>query len=368
MKLYFIAGEASGDNLGGKLIHALKQRTQLEVYGVGGVEMEAQGLKSLFPMSDISLFGITEIIPHIPTILKRLKQTVEDIERLKPDAVITIDVPGFSFRVVEKLKARGSNIPRIHYVAPTVWAYKEHRAEWVAKWYDLLLLLLPFEPPYFDKVGVKNIFVGHPLIEDKTSNIATKNKGSLLMLPGSRRGELKRHFPIFEETIKKVNGIKEVVIPSLPHLKSEIIRATSHWSVPVKVITDKAERLLAFQTADIALVKSGTVALELALYNVPMVVTYKINPLTAWMLRRMVKVKYVNLVNLLLDRLAIPELLQEQCAPLPLADALNALLNDPVARAAQQQAMQEALLMLGLNQSPNPSEKAAAAILDFLKA
>ena len=367
MKLYFIAGEASGDNLGAKLIHALKQKTPLEVYGIGGTEMAAEGLQSLFPMSDISLFGITEIIPHIPTILKRIKQTIDDIERIQPDAVITIDVPGFSFRVVEKLKARGSKIPRIHYVAPTVWAYKEHRAQWVANWYDLLLLLLPFEPPYFDKVGIKNVFVGHPLVEDKNQNIQNKKQGSLLMLPGSRRGEIKRHLPIFEETIKRLNGITEVVIPSLPYLKNDILKATKNWLVPVSVITDKTEKQQAFQRADIALVKSGTVALELALYNVPMVVTYKINPLTAWMLRRMVKVKYVNLVNLLLNRPAIPELLQEQCAPEPLTNALNALLHDPQARAVQQEAMQEALQMLGLNQSPAPSEKAAAAILDFLK-
>ena len=366
MKLYFVAGEASGDNLGAKLIRALKARSDLEIYGVGGTEMATEGLQSLFPMSDISLFGITEIIPHIPTILKRIKQTIEDIERIKPDAVITIDVPGFSFRVVEKLKARGSKIPRIHYVAPTVWAYKERRAQWVADWYDLILLLLPFEPPYFDKVGVKNVYVGHPIVEDADHNPQPK-KGHLLVLPGSRKGELKRHLPIFEETIKRLNGITTITIPSLSHLKNEIENATKHWPVPVKVITQKAARLQAFETADIALVKSGTVALELALYNVPMVVTYKINPLTAWMLRRMVKVKYVNLVNLLLNRSAIPELLQEQCAAEPLANALKALLHDPKARAAQQQAMQEALKMLGLNQSPTPSEKAATAILDFLR-
>ena len=367
MKLYVIAGEASGDLLGAKLIRALKAKTPLEVYGLGGLQMEAEGVKSLFPMSDISLFGITEIIPHIPLIFRRIRETIADIERIKPDAVITIDVPGFTFRVAERLRKKGNNTSLIHYVAPTVWAYKPERAERMAEWYDLLLLLLPFEPPYFDKVGLKNVFIGHPLVEDRVQGSEVRSQGSLLVLPGSRRGELKRHLPIFEKTLQKLEGITSVTIPTLPHLKDTIIAATKNWAVPVRVITEKNERLEAFQTADVALTKSGTVALELALYNVPMIVTYKINPLSAWMLRRMIKIQYANLVNLLLNRMAIPELLQENCAPEPLAAAITSLMHDEKARAEQQKAMKQALQMLGLNESPTPSEKAANAIVNFLK-
>lgn len=368
MKLYFIAGEASGDNLGAKLIHALKQKAAFEIYGIGGVEMESEGLKSLFPMSEISLFGFLEVVPHIPHTLKRMKQTIEDIERVKPDAIITIDAPGFNFRIAERLRKSGNTTPLIHYVAPTVWAYKPKRAAKMALWYDLLLLLLPFEPPYFDAVGLRNVFVGHALIEDRGKKTEERKKGNLLVLPGSRRGELKRHLPIFEKTIALLGeSITSVIIPTLPHLKQEIIAATKNWSVPVHITTTKKERLEAFQTADVALTKSGTVTLELALYNVPMIVTYRINPISAWLLRRMIRIQYTSMVNLLLKRMAIKELLQEDCTPELLAAAVTSLMHDQQARAAQQSAMHEALVMLGLNQTPHPSQKAAEAVLNFLK-
>ena len=367
MKLFIIAGEASGDALGARLIRALKARAAFELQGIGGPQMEAEGLKSQFPYGELSLFGFTEIVPHIPNILRRVNETARRIAAEKPDAVITIDVPGFSLRVAKKVKQLG--IPLIHFVAPTVWAYKPERAEMMAEWYDLLLLLLPFEPPYFDRVGLKNAFVGHPLVEDAAAQQPPAAiPHSLLMLPGSRRGELRRHLPIFRETLEKLNNPAiTVTIPTLPHLKDAIIAATRTWPVQVKVVTEQAERLEAIRTAEVALVKSGTVALELALYNVPMIVTYRINPISAWMLRRIILVPYVNLVNLLLNRPAIPELLQEQCAPVPLAHAIKTLLENPEARKAQQQAMHEALQMIGLGQSPTPSEKAATAILEFLK-
>lgn len=367
MKLYVIAGEASGDLLGAKLIRALKsQRPDLELRGIGGTSMAAEGLNSLFPMRDLSLFGMVEVLVHVPTIFRRIRETLADIEAEKPDAVITIDVPGFSFRVAERLHKSGNKVKLIHYVAPTVWAYKPHRAAMMQQWYDLLLLLLPFEPPYFDAVNLPNRFVGHPIVEDAIVTKEVNAVPQLLLLPGSRRGEIKRHLPVFEETLKRLPMHVESTLVTLPELKAEIEDATRHWATPPRIICTPEERAKAFASATLALTKSGTVALELALHRIPMVVTYRLSAITAFILKRTVKVKYVNLVNLLLDKPAIPELLQEQCAPEPLAAAIAQLLNDPSAIAAQLQAMHEALRQLGLGKSPSPSQQAASAILQLL--
>lgn len=364
--LFLIAGEASGDALGAKLMRALKVKSPVRFIGIGGPKMAAEGLESLFPYSELSLMGFAEVLPHLPKLLRRIRQTVEAIEKTKPGAVITIDSPGFNFQVAKQVKKLG--IPLIHYVAPTVWAYKPKRAERMAKWYDLLLLLLPFEGPYFDKVGLKNTFVGHPLVEDAHPE-PLSSKPCIVMLPGSRGGEISRHLPIFREVAErlKARGIDySITMPTLPHLAAELIHETKSWPLPVHVVTTQEERQIAFSNAVAALTKSGTVALELALYHVPMIVTYKVHPLSAWLLRRMIKVPFVNLVNLLLNQPTIPELLQENCEPDKLADALIPLITDREARANQQRAMKEALELLGLGQHPTPSEKAAEAVAKLI--
>lgn len=368
--MFLIAGEASGDALGAKLMRALKARSGADIQftGIGGPKMREEGLNSLFPYEELSLMGFAEILPHLPRLLRRIHQTVKAIERTKPDAVITIDSPGFNFQIAKRVKQRGLNTKLIHYVAPTVWAYKPARAEKMAAWYDLVLLLLPFEPPYFDKVGLKNVFVGHPLVEDAVPSQPIPHP-HLLMLPGSRPSELARHLPIFGEVaeILKERGIHhDIVIPSLPHLAGLVTNVTQHWALKTRVAVTQEERDAAFAGAAAALCKSGTVALELALHRVPMVVTYRVNIITAWLLRRMIKVPFVNLVNLLLNRLAIPELLQEDCEPKKLADALAPLMTDEAARTAQIAAMAEALTMLRFGEHPTPSKKAADAVLKLL--
>ncbi len=377
LKIFLIAGEASGDVLGAKLMYALIQQSKqpLHFHGIGGEKMAEAGLISLLPMQELSLIGFIEIIPHIPNLLKRLRQTLDNIQSLKPDIVITIDAPGFNFRVARKLKEQNFRGKLVHYVAPSVWAYKPERALKIAKIYDYLLCLLPFEPPYFDKVGLANRFVGHPIVEEPfiggdgklfrvTYNI-NPEAPILCLMPGSRHNELIRHTPIFKETaeqLQKSHPALRTVLITTHTLFPIIEKMIAHWQQKPIIITSEA-RKEAYAASTLALAKSGTGTMELALAGVPMVITYRVHPLSAWMLRRMIKVNYVNLVNLILNKPAIPELLQESSTPANLAAALNALLSSETARKEQQAAMKEALAQLGFGTSPSPSEKAAEAVL-----
>lgn len=379
--IFLLAGEASGDNLGAKLMRAIKEaEPQVKFSGVGGPQMEALGLQSLFPMGELSLLGFAEIIPHIPHLLKRIEQTADNIEKLNPDIIVTIDAPAFNTRVARKLKERGNKIKRVHYVAPSVWAYKPKRAEKVAALYDHLLTLLPFEPPYFDKVGLPCTFVGHPIIEDEFSggkgelfrqkHGIYKKAPTIYMMPGSRESELKRLLPIFVETLSILNedldGLHAIILAA-DGFEKKIDKEFAAINVAHTVITNRRENKIdALAASDIGLVKSGTGSLELALAGVPMVVTYKVNRLSAWVLRRMINVSYVNIINLLLDAPVIPELLQEDCKPEYLAAALASLLDNRDARRNQLINSQKALHMLSPGQMTTPSRKAAETILGLI--
>lgn len=373
---YLIAGEPSGDVLGGKLIAAMQQKSSepIAFHGIGGARMEEQGLSSLFPMAELSIMGFVELIPHIPKILKRIDQTVEDILAKKPDVVITIDSPGFTFRIAKKLQ--NSGIKLMHYVAPTVWAYKPERAAKIAALYDELLVILPFEPPYFEKEGLKTHFIGHPIVEDKmllgdkdrflNRYTIAKDAKLVTMLTGSRKTETKRLLPVFKKVIEKLSKQfpdLQVVLPTVPALESTLSQFVKTLSVPAYVITDKHEKWDAYAASEAALAKSGTATLELALAGLPMVITYKVSRFSAWMLRRMIQVEYVNLINILQNKEVIPECLQEECNPSRLAAEMTVLLSDPVKAKAQSAACQSSFRELGLGKSPSPSERAAAIIL-----
>jgi lipid-A-disaccharide synthase len=381
LRIALIAGEPSGDLLGSKLMRALTAQTDrpIEFYGVGGERMQEHGLASLFPMAELSLIGFAEIIPHIPHLLRRIRQTVTEIERTKPDIVITIDAPEFCFRVAKKLQ--GSGLPLVHYVAPSVWAYREHRAAAIAKLYQHLLVLLPFEPPYFEKHGLQCSFIGHSIIEDAASGgDASQFRAAhqldetaplLCVLPGSRNSEVTRLWPIFAEAIillaEKFPGLT-VAIPAVSHLAEQLQEKAAALPVRAIVITDKEEKRHALAASTVALAKSGTGTLELAIAGLPMIVAYTVKPFSAWLLRRMIKVKYVTLINLILGREVIPEYLQERCTPPLLAEALAQLLRSPEQRALQQQESLDALKQLGYGSSASPSEKAALAVLGVIAA
>ncbi|MBL9029506.1 MAG: lipid-A-disaccharide synthase [Caedimonas sp.] len=323
--LYLIAGEASGDQVGARLMQALRTKAHVRFSGIGGPCMESQGLRSLFPMSDLSVMGIFEVLPHIPRLLKRLQETERDILEQRPDVVVTIDAPGFNFRLAKRLKKQG--IPIIHYTAPTVWAWRPGRARKVARFLSHLLTLFPFEPPYFEKEGLPTTFVGHPLVE---MDIGPQRKKSfrqrfgyaqtqplLCLLPGSRQKEVDSLLPLFlnaVDILKSRLPDLEILLPVVPHLESAVCAHLKESSLSsFRIISDPQEKIAAMAASDVALAASGTVALELALTETPMVIAYKMNPLTAWVVRRLLLTRYACLVNILLNESIVPELLQENC-------------------------------------------------------
>jgi lipid-A-disaccharide synthase len=326
---FFVASEPSGDILGSRIMRSLKEKLKGKVRfeGVGGERMEAEGMQSLFPQSDLTLFGIAELLPSIPHVLKRLTQTAKAVKEIRPAAVITIDGPDFSFRLAKRLK--GTGIPLIHDVAPSVWAWRAGRAKKIAKLYNHLLALLPFEPPYFIEEGLSTTFTGHPVIERvadmeaaarfrKRHNIAPERK-ILCVLPGSRKSEIERLAPIFGQTLgllKKRLGDAFIVMPSLPEVLPYLKPHIPHWPVKPVVLLGEEDKYDAFRASHAALAASGTVSLELAMAEVPHVVAYRLNTFTAIIYRSLVKkIKFFNLVNILLDRATVPEYMQFHCTP-----------------------------------------------------
>lgn len=375
------AGETSGDQLGGWLMAALKkQNPKLRFIGVGGANMQAQGMKSLFPMQELSVIGFAEVLPHAVRLKRRIRQTADYIMREQPDIVVSIDSLGFNFRVNELLRKRGAKLPKfVHYVAPTVWAYKAHRAKKVAAIMDCQLTLLPFEPQYFTKEGLRAEFVGHEIAwwwKEKGDGIAFRKRNRielatplLAVFPGSRLGEITRLLPIYRDTLTLLHAklpALEVVLQVPPNLATETIRLTSDWTVPHFVVSDPSEKKDLFAAATAALAKSGTIGLECALAGLPSITTYKANAITAAFVRRLLKTPYVNLANVLLGREVIPELLQENCAPEPIANALLPLLAEEQARDFQKQFLRVIPSMLGADSDRSPSDKAAEIILGYL--
>ena len=377
--VYVIAGEPSGDVLGVRLMGSLKKITDGAVTfsGVGGEQMADQGLTSLFPMSELSVMGVAEVLPHIPNLLRRITETVEDIRAKQPAIVVTIDSPGFTLRVAAKLK--GSGIPVIHYVAPSVWAWKAWRAKRIAAYLEGIMTLLPFEPPYFEKVGLKSYFVGHSILESDAANgdgpafrdrLGLSNQETLLcLLPGSRQGEISRHLPIMKRTldILQSTGTEfECVIPTLTSRNTYVAEVVKDWPHAVHVVTGDEEKYHAIAASDGAIAASGTVALELAMAGLPFVTIYKMNPLSGFLARLIVKTKYVNLVNIILDEEIVPELLLEDCLPHLIAPAVRNCLSNDLDRLRQRNGFSNALERLSAGRVP-PSECAAEAVLDLMR-
>lgn len=379
MLIFLIAGEPSGDILGGALMRALKERTggAVSFAGVGGERMAAEGLRSLVPLHELAVMGIAEVLPRARLILRRVRETADAIVRLQPAAVVTIDSSGFTWRIAQALRRRGESLPLIHYVAPMVWAWGAGRVRRIARWYDHLMCLLPFEPPYFEQAGLPASWVGHPVLEsglDRGDGKGFRARRGiapeaplLTVLPGSRQTEVGRLLPVFGATVERLAGRfpdLRVVVPTVATVADVVSDAVREWAVPA-VIVEGSEKRDAYAASDAALAASGTVALELAMARLPAVVAYRVNPLTAFLAQRLVKVRYVNLVNLLLDREAVPELLLERCTPEALESAVAVLLADEAARAAQVGAYEEALARLG-SEGVRPSLRAADVVLDVI--
>jgi lipid-A-disaccharide synthase len=372
--IYLIAGEASGDQIGARLISALRKKNPtLKISGVGGPQMTQQGLKSLFPMEELSVMGLIEILPHLPVVLKRLRETEKHILQQQPDVIVTIDSPGFNFRIAKRLKKRG--IPVVHYTAPSVWAWRPGRAKKVAKFLSHLLTLFPFEPPYFEKEGLPTTFVGHPLIEMKIPSSRPQSsfraqygykdtQPLLCLLPGSRKKEIDTLLPLFLKALEKIKLYQPdlgIILPTLPYLEPSLKIYLNNSDLPIKVISDPQEKFSAMAASDIALAASGTVSLELALTQTPMVIAYKINFLTAYLMRRLLLTPYVCLVNILLNEPLVPELLQENCTVENIVESISKEM-----KGIQHNRLPEIRDLLS---SPlgEPSTLAAEQILTFIK-
>jgi lipid-A-disaccharide synthase len=336
--IYIMAGEASGDFLGAQLMAALKiENPNTQFSGVGGDLMKAQGLCSLFPMTDLSVMGVAEILPRLGLLLKRIRQTASDIEKVNPDIVVSIDAPDFCHRVIKRVKKKSSiSLKFIHYVAPTVWAWRPKRAEKIAKFLDGLICLFDFEPPYFEKEGLKSIAAGHPMMESglmeaQALSIGAEKTQKLGVFFGSRQGEIKRVSPVILETIERIIADKpdiELVIPTLPHLENQIKNLTKNIKNPIHIFTNYTQKWSVFKACDAAIAVSGTVGLELSACDVPHVIAYKMNSLTALILRRLIKTPFAHLANIIIGKEIVPEFIQEECQSEDIANEVLLLLDD----------------------------------------
>ena len=340
--------------------------------------MQEAGLRSIFPMEDLSIMGFAEVLPHLFTILKRIRQTADEIMLQKPDFIITIDSPDFNFRVMEKVKKYDA-AKKIHLIAPSVWAYREKRARKVARLYNLLLVILPFEPPYFTKHNLKTVFIGHPIMENapdmkmkEEASLRFRNKYGfylhdtlIYLTPGSRRSEVKKIFPEFITALNllknRVNNLS-VVIPVVEKTRNIVEKMAKSLDVKY-VIVEREEKSDALFAADFSLAKSGTNTLEASLYELPMVVCYKVNLLTYFLAKILLKIRFANLVNLIMESEIIPELIQQNCNAQAIAARLEAIISSKKVAQLQVENSKVALKILGLGSAMRPTEKAVAEIL-----
>ncbi len=383
--LFLVAGEASGDRLGASLMRGLgRLGADIGFAGVGGPLMEAEGLHPLFPMADLSVMGLAEVLPRLPRIMGRLRETVQAISDSAPAALVTIDSPDFGLRVAARARQRNPDLRTIHYVAPSVWAWRPERAARMARHVDHVLALLPFEPPLMEAEGMSCDFVGHPVVADPQPDpaaIAAFRAGIgmqdgqriLLVLPGSRHGEVARMGPVFGDVLRGLSRRRDdlrVVVVATAVTADRVRELIADWPFRPLLIapggrdgeTAARRKALAFAAADLALAASGTVALELAAAGTAMVIAYRMNWLTTRIIRKNVRVDSATLINILNKGHDVPEFLFEDCRAGLIVPAVEKLLNDPAARAAQLAASARALAMLGRG-AEDPGLRAARSVL-----
>ena len=380
MRVFLVAGEASGDKLGAALMAGLRSLTDVCFDGVGGPQMQAEGMTSLFPMDELSVMGLAEVLPKYPHLRRRLHQTAQAVLDAKPDLLITIDSPDFGLRVARLVKKK-STIRTVHYVAPSVWAWREGRAAKMARVIDQVLALLPFEPPFMEAAGMECDFVGHPVVAEPVADDATVNAFKekyrigedpvLLVLPGSRRGEVKRLAPIFGQAlapvVQKYPNLR-FVLPTTATVSGLVREAVSDWSTEPIILDPREmksdaytlEKRASFKLANWALAASGTVSLELAAAATPMLIAYDMNWISRTIISRMLKVDTLTLVNLVSETRAVPECLGKECRPEIITPRLLELMENPDNQLA---AMQMTMERLGRG-GEAPGLRAARAVLN----
>lgn len=379
LKVFILAGERSGDRLGGALMAGLRDlQPEVRFDGIGGADMQDQGLHSLFPMEELSVMGLAEILPKYRSLKRRIAQTAQAICAARPDVVISIDSPDFSLRVAKAVRKARPDQAIVHYVAPSVWAWRPGRAKHMAPLVDHVLALLPFEPPYLHAAGISCDFVGHPVVAEplpSRAQITHMRAGAtrvVTLLPGSRVSEIKRMLPVFTSVLSRPNLAQaRLVLPTFPHLRAEVEAQLGALVGRVQIVDGaglpeaaaKQLRLAAMAAGDVALATSGTVSLDLASVGTPMVIAYDMAWLSRQILSRLIKVDTVTLVNLVSKTRAVPEFIGKRCQPDLIAAGLKAVLDDP---AAQDEAMQVTMQRLGQG-GVLPGARAAGSVLAFLE-
>jgi lipid-A-disaccharide synthase len=374
MKLFLVAGEPSGDRLGAALMAGLRTLApDVTFAGVGGPLMQAEGMESLFPMEELSVMGIAEVLPKYRHLKRRIRETAHAVIDSGVQALITIDSPDFCLRVARIVKDARPDLRTIHYVAPSVWAWRPGRAAKMAKVIDHVLALLPFEPPYMTAAGMTCDFVGHPVVAEPLATPAERaalaGEGPLILaLPGSRRGEVSRLAPVLGKVLERVRAAHpkaRVALPTVRGVADLVADLTADWPIRPQIITDPALKRGAFAAADVALAASGTVSLELAANACPMVIAYRLHPISFWLMRRAALIDTVTLVNLVSETRAVPEFLGPECSADRIAPALLDLLHPGPARQAQLDAMALTMQRLGQGGEP-PGLRAARSVLSAL--
>ena len=374
--IFIIAGEVSGDRLGGPLMAALKEKTggKIRFAGVGGPEMIGQGLDSLFPIEMTAVMGFGGIISRLPAYLERIRKTADAAVAAKPDLVVIIDSPDFTHRVAKRVRAIAPDIPIIDYVSPSVWAWRPWRAKAMRRYIDHVMALLPFEPDEMKRLGGPPCsFVGHPvservgLLRPSTADRSrrTENPRVVLLMPGSRKGELQRMLGIFERAAVRIaqgDPAVEFVLPAVAAHAEHLTRQVATWPVPVRVVAEQAEKDAAFRSARAALVKSGTGTLELAVAGIPMVVAYRVGYAEGALAYLLINVSSIILANLVLGENVIPQFVQSNATPAKLAAATLDIIRDGPARQRQVDAFKRLDDIMEIGRA-RPSERAADIVL-----
>lgn len=379
LHILFVAGEPSGDLLGAQIIRALKGLTgdHVRLSGMGGPAMEDEGLRSSYDLEATSIMGLQEALPKIPAVLKRVREVADLARDTRPDAVVLIDAPDFTHRVAKRLKKIAPDIEVIKYVAPQVWATRPWRARKLGRIIDHQLVLLPFEPAFFEGYGLATTFVGHPAVERvdlgdggafRSRHGIEENATVLGVLIGSRNTEFKYMAEIYLATVSNLSarlpGL-HTILPTVPHLESKVRALAERWPTPVTVVVGGEEKKGAFAAMDTALATSGTVSTELAIARVPTVIAYRLGPITAAIGLRILNTKFITLINIIADKAIMPEFVQSQANPEALSGAVLELLTSDLARDQQRAEMEAALVQMGLG-GEAPSVRAARAILDIV--
>ncbi|WP_375409235.1 lipid-A-disaccharide synthase, partial [uncultured Methylobacterium sp.] len=376
-KIWLVAGEDSGDQLGAKLMRGLRGLSERPIVfgGVGGEAMAAQGFASLFPIDDVAVMGYLPVAARLRTLLRRIRQTVRDVVEARPDVLVIIDSPGFTHAVASRVRKQMPELPIVDYVSPSVWAWRPWRAARMRPFIDHVLALLPFEPDAHRRLGGPTCtYVGHPLIErlselrpgPKEALAREASPPTLVVLPGSRRSEIERLMPVFGKTLANLTkrlGPIDAVLPAVSRHRALIERLAIAWDAPVRLVHGEAAKYATFRRARAALAASGTVTLELALAGVPMVVAYKVSRMEELVARRLIQVPTIVLPNLILGQNAMPEFIQAECNATRLSDAVAPLIAGGPARETQVLALDRIDDLMRLPDGDDPSRSAARIVL-----